>query len=204
MVTSFAQLLEKNYKNRILDETAEEYINFVVDGAKRMSSQINGLLAYSRVQTRAKEFERVDINTIIDSVKSSLSMVISEKHAILQIDEMPTAFVDRNQMTLLFQNLISNSLKFCNCQPVIHITSSRVKSNYIFAVKDNGIGIEAAYNERIFGIFQRLNPREQYEGTGIGLAICKRIVERHGGRIWVESETNKGCVFSFTLPAELN
>jgi PAS domain S-box-containing protein len=204
MVASFAQLLEKNYTNRTLDETAQEYIYYVVDGAKRMHSLINGLLSYSRIQTRASEFEKVDINNIVESVRNSLKLIIQERKAILRSEDLPTVLADRNQMMQVFQNLISNSLKFCDHQPVIKISSRKVKSNYFFSIEDNGIGIEPAYYERIFRIFQRLNPKEMYDGTGIGLAICRRIIERHGGRIWVESKMNKGSVFSFTIPCEAN
>ncbi|MGE5457401.1 MAG: PocR ligand-binding domain-containing protein [Methanococcaceae archaeon] len=204
MMTSFVQLLERNYKDRILDDNAQEYIHYIVDGATRMHSLLNGLLSYSRIQTRARKFESVDLNNIIESVKNSLTLTLQEKNAILQPDELPTVMADRNQMIQLFQNLISNSVKFCERQPIINISTRKIKSNYIFSITDNGIGIDPTYNEKIFGIFQRLHPRDKYDGTGIGLAICKRIVERHGGKIWVESKINEGSIFSFVIPSEIN
>jgi light-regulated signal transduction histidine kinase (bacteriophytochrome) len=142
----------------------------------------------------------VDINKIIDAVKESLQLKIKESNAIIETQILPSVYADESQMTILFQNLISNSLKFSTNPPRIYISSKKEGDNFTFCIKDEGIGIESQYFERIFLIFQRLNPREQYEGTGIGLAICKRILERHDGKIWLESEPGKGTAFYFSIP----
>jgi signal transduction histidine kinase len=199
MVSSFSQLLLMQY-GESLDDRAREYINFSVEGAKRMYDLLNGLLAYSRINTRAHEFTEVDLKEILELVIHNLSLVIHERDAILQFRELPVVFADRTQMIQLFQNLTNNAIKFSVEKPDILISTVEEKSHYVFSVNDKGIGIEPQYFERIFKIFQRLLPRDQYEGTGIGLAICRRIVERHGGRIWVESMPGKGSTFFFTIP----
>jgi PAS domain S-box-containing protein len=199
MVSSFMQLLERKYGNQ-LDAEAKEYIGFAVDGAKRMHELLLGLLTYSRLSTRGKEFSRVDLNHIRDSVLDNLKLVIKERQAEIISDELPVVFADETQMVQLFQNLISNSIKFSPRPPKIFISSRINDENYVFSFRDEGLGIESQYFERIFQIFQRLFTRDEYEGIGIGLSICKKIVERHKGKIWVESTPGVGSVFSFTIP----
>jgi PAS domain S-box-containing protein len=199
MVSSFTQLLQLRYADK-LDTDANEYIRYAVAGSKRMYELLNGLLAYSRVQTRGKQFDDVDMNVVLRKVKENLNLVIEEKKAVIKSRKLPVVRADENQMIQLVQNLIENSLKFNRGVPQISISALKHKNEFIFEVRDKGIGIEKQYFERIFRIFQRLHRADQYGGTGIGLAICKRIVERHGGRIWVDSEINKGSVFCFSLP----
>ncbi|MBG0859968.1 MAG: PAS domain S-box protein [Bacteroidales bacterium] len=199
MVSSFTQLLAARYKDK-LDRDAQEFISFAVDGAARMQELINDLLDYSRIETRGKKFSKVDVNVILEQVLNNLRLIIQEKDARIRIDEVPVIVADDGQMVQLFQNLIVNGLKFCKHRaPRIHISVKEEEDRYVFSVKDNGIGIESQYFNRIFQIFQRLHPKDQYGGTGIGLAICKRIIDRHGGKIWVESKPGKGSVFHFTV-----
>ena len=199
MVSSFTQLLERQYGNK-LDNRAREYISFAVDGARRMYNLINGLLAYSRIQRKNYTFTKVDINKVIETVKRLLEIQIMECGAEIVTGTMPVLYADESQMIQLFQNLISNALKFNMLPPRILITSSSKKDNYIFSIKDNGIGIGPEYFDKIFGIFQKLHTNEEYEGTGIGLSICKSIVEKHGGTIRVESQPGSGSTFYFTIP----
>ncbi len=199
MVSSFTQMLAQRYEDK-LDKDGQEYIRFAVEGSKRMYELINGLLAYSRVQTKGKEFTRVNMNDVVDKVAKNLKLKISESQAKINVRKLPVLYADEHQMTQLIQNLIENGMKFISHQPVISVSSKSDQNQHIISVKDNGIGIEPQYFERIFMIFQRLHLKEEYGGTGIGLAICKRIVERHGGKIWVESEPGKGTTFSFTIP----
>ncbi|MCX7699115.1 MAG: ATP-binding protein [Candidatus Goldbacteria bacterium] len=203
MIASYVQLLQKRYKDK-LDSDANEFIHYAVDGAKRMNDLINGLLDYSRVLTREMVFEEVNIKKIIEDVLFFLKFKIEEKKAQINIkSEMPIVKANKINIARVFQNLIDNALKFCKEKPIIEIFSEKKENFYIFCVKDNGIGINKENSRRIFEIFQRLNPREEYEGIGIGLAICKKIIERHNGKIWVESEgPGKGSMFSFTLPAD--
>jgi PAS domain S-box-containing protein len=199
MVSSFTQLLERQYKDK-LDDRAHEYIHYAVDGAKRMYELLNGLLAYSRINTKGKAFRAVNLNNVIDCVIKNLSLVISERNAVVKTGKLPVIFADESQVVILFQNLIANGIKFSTNAPRIYISSQTESNHYLFSVKDEGIGIETQYFDRIFLIFQRLMPKDQYEGTGIGLAICKRIIERHNGKIWIESEPGKGTTFFFTIP----
>jgi len=199
MVSSYLQLLERRYKDQ-LDEDAHEFIHYAVDGAKRMKTLINDLLAYSRVGTRGKPLEMRDLQKTLEQVLQSLQISIEESNATITYDSMPQANVDETQFSSLLQNLISNAIKFRGEEPPeIHIGVKEKEKQWEFSVKDNGIGIDPQFFERIFIIFQRLNNREEYEGTGIGLAISKRIVERHGGRIWVESTPDSGATFYFTI-----
>lgn len=202
MVASFSQLLEKRYKDR-LGQDANEFIGFVVDGANRMQRLINDLLSFSRVGTRGKPFQPTDFSSVLGQVLVNLGPLIEENEAIVTNDDLPVLMADETQILQLFQNLIGKAIKFRSAErPVIHITARRERGEWIFFVHDNGIGISPEYYERIFVIFQRLHAREEYPGTGIGLAVCKRIVERHGGRIWVESEPGKGSKFFFTIPLQ--
>jgi PAS domain S-box-containing protein len=199
MVTSFTQLLAKNYKDQ-LDESAKEYISFAVEGANRMYNLINGLLDYSRISKKETYFSTVDLNKVIEQVKANLDLIIKEKNCVIDKKSLPVIKADSNQMIQLFQNLIANGIKFSLNNPHITISAKRDKSNYLFSVKDEGIGIESQYYDKIFEIFKRLHTRDQFEGTGIGLTICKRIVENHKGKIWVESVPGQGSVFYFTIP----
>ncbi|HEY9802962.1 MAG TPA: GAF domain-containing protein [Leptolyngbyaceae cyanobacterium] len=247
MVTSYLQLLERRYKNQ-LDSNAEQFINYAVDGARRMQTLINDLLNYSRVTTRGQPFVSVDCGVILQRAIANLKIAIEESGAVITHDPLPTVTADPTQLTQVLQNLIANAIKFRqDAPPKIHIglegtggeqgigdrgqeenqysppTPSSPSSppspqspvpspqspvpnpqkTWLFSVQDNGIGIEPQYAERIFVIFQRLHGRSKYPGTGIGLAICKKIIERHGGRIWVESEPGQGSTFYFTIPEQV-
>jgi PAS domain S-box-containing protein len=199
MVSSFTQMLEQRYKDK-LDDDGKQFIKFAVDGSKRMYDLLNGLLAYSRVQTKGKEFSKVKMNEVLVKVTRNLSLKITEREAVVDIKRLPVIFADESQMIQLVQNLIENSIKFSIGPPHITFSAKSDTDFHIFSMKDNGIGIEAQYFERIFKIFQRLHHSDDYEGTGVGLAICKRIIERHGGSIWVESQPDKGSSFFFTIP----
>lgn len=203
MVSSYMQLIERRYKGK-LDADADQFIDFAVDGAKRMQALIQALLAYSRVGSRGKPLEPTSCAKVLEEVMSNLQLAIEEAGAIVTHDEMPTVMADATQLSQLLQNLISNALKFRGAEaPRIHLGVKKEKGNWKFSVHDNGIGIEKQFFDRIFVIFQRLHTRGEYPGTGIGLAVCRKIVERHGGRIWLESEPGKGTTFYFTIPASL-
>ncbi len=201
MVSSYVQLLEKRYKDK-LDSDANDFIQYAVDGAKHMSELIEGLLDYSRVLTKEMEIEEVNLKQVLEEVLSVLKFKIEEKKAqIVLKSDMPVIKANKINISRVFQNLIDNGIKFCKQNPVIEITSEQKDGFYYFSIKDNGIGIKSEHKFRIFEIFQRLNPRTEYEGAGLGLAICKKIIERHGGKIWIESEgEGRGCVFYFTVP----
>lgn len=198
MVSSFTQMLAHRYKDK-LDDDANEFIQYAVDGALRMQSLINDLLEYSRVETKGKDPAVIDMHDILDQVINNLNIKITEKNAKVIYDELPVVIADGSQMIQLLQNLIDNALKFSGTSPEIHISSREESDHYLFSVQDNGIGIEPEYFTKIFQIFQRLHAKEDYPGTGIGLAICRRIVERHGGKIWVESKPGEGTIFYFTI-----
>lgn len=200
-VGSFAQLIERRYKGKLEDD-ADEFINYIVDGASRMQRLINDLLTYSRVGTRGRTFQRVDTQQVLSKVIQDIDSLIQGSGAVITHDEMPMVSADEVQLRQLLQNLIGNGVKFRKPgeAPAIHVAAKQVNGEWEFRVRDNGIGIEPQYFERVFVIFQRLHGRNEYEGTGIGLAVCKKIVERHGGRIWVESEPGAGATFCFTLP----
>jgi PAS domain S-box-containing protein len=202
-ISGFTELLEKRYKGHI-DEKADKYIHFIVDGTRQMDQIIHDLLAYSRVQTRAQEFGLTDTNKALDQALSNLHSSIQARGAVITQDPLPQIHADSTQITLVFQNLIGNALKFQKpgTTPRIHISAGRENDVWRFSVTDNGIGIEPRFADRIFMIFQRLHAKGEYEGTGIGLAICKRVVERHGGAIAVESEPGAGSTFSFTIPSK--
>jgi PAS domain S-box-containing protein len=199
-VASCLQMLEKDYKNK-LDADADQYIHYAVDGAVRMKALILDLLAYSRVATKGKPSIRVDCEQTLDRTLNNLGAAISEAGAVITHDPLPTVFADDTQLLQVFQNLIGNAIKFRRDDPArIHVSAVKNKNEWIFSIKDNGIGIESRHLERIFEIFQRLHKRSQYDGTGMGLAIVKKVVERHGGRIWAESEPAVGTTFYFTIP----
>ncbi|MEI6554388.1 MAG: ATP-binding protein [Paludibacter sp.] len=202
MISSFTQLLERKYKDK-LDQDANDYIHFVVDGATRMQKLLTNLLDFSRVSTHAKPFEQVDTKTIVGQVISILQQLITENNALITSDDLPVIKADEMQIQRVFQNLIENAIKFKKKTelPKIHITCTKQNNMVQFSVADNGIGMEMQYHDRVFMVFQRLHSVKDYPGTGIGLSVCKRIVERHGGTIWFESTVNKGTIFYFTIPA---
>ena len=200
MVASYTQLLARRYKGK-LDSDADKFIGYAVDGAIRMQRLINDLLTYSRVTAQDKVFERVDCNGILEEALSNLRVAVEESRAVVTHDPLPTVMADGGQLGQLFQNLIGNAIKFRGKEPPqVYVSAERRTGEWLFSVRDNGIGVDPQYAERIFVIFQRLHNREEYPGTGIGLALCKKIVERHGGRIWVASQTGQGATFHFTLP----
>jgi len=218
MITSYTQLILKRYRER-LDDDAKDFMGFAVDGAHRMQRLINDLLAYSRVGTRGKPMEQISSDEVLQAALDNLKLAIEETGATVARDPLPSVAGDSVQLIQLFQNLVGNALKFRGAErPRLYIgvekraadscplpgspTAPRIQQpeEWVFHIRDNGIGIEAQYFERIFVIFQRLHTQDQYPGTGIGLAICKKIVERHGGRIWVESKPGMGTTFFFTLP----
>ena len=200
MVSSFTQLLEKRYKNQ-LDNDADDYIGFVVEGAKRMKQLIDDLLAFSRLNTDIREFEPILMEIALDDVLLNLKASIKEHNAQITHKRLPCIKGDPLQISQLLQNLIGNAIKFHGDNPPqIHISAQELENEWVFSIKDNGIGINKRHQEQIFSIFKRLNTREEYPGTGIGLSICKRIVERHGGHIWLESKPGQGSIFYFTIP----
>jgi PAS domain S-box-containing protein len=200
MVSSYTQLLARRYEG-LLDEKGMKFVDYAVDGAKRMQQLINDLLAYSRVNTLWKPPERVDARKVLDDVLHGLSVAMEENRAEVVMGDLPEVRANPSQLGQIFQNLIGNAIKFRGAEPpLIRVVAEDLGDEWRFSVRDNGIGIERRYADKVFVIFQRLHTRQEYPGTGIGLAICKRIVERHGGRIWFESEPGKGSVFHFTLP----
>jgi light-regulated signal transduction histidine kinase (bacteriophytochrome) len=221
MVASFVGLLAQRYRGR-LDAEADDFIGFALDGVQRMERLINDLLEYSRVGTHGGPPRPTDANAALDTALWNLELAIRDAGAVIVRDPLPTVLADPIQLAQLFQNLIGNAIKFRGAEPpVVHVSaelrnlehetengawptprSALAAPQWVFAVRDNGIGIAPKDHERIFGIFQRLHTHEEYPGSGIGLAICQRIVERHGGRIWVESQPGEGSTFYFTLPAE--
>ena len=199
-VASCVQLLQKRYEGQ-LDERADEFITHAVDGTKRMQTLINDLLAYSRISTHAQVFASTNCEMVLHEALANLMVAIDESGAVVTRDALPMVSGDATQLTQLFQNLIGNALKFRGERPPkIHIGAVRKNGDWRFSVADNGIGMEPQYFERVFLVFQRLHTRKEYQGTGIGLAICKKVVERHGGRIWAESEPGQGATFCFTIP----
>ena len=200
MVSSYTQLLAVRYEDQ-LDDKAKKFIDYAVDGAVRMQRLINDLLAYSRVSTQGKTLQMIDSHAVLGETLRNLAAALGESGAIVNNDDLPAVRADATQLSQLFQNLIGNAIKFRGAEvPRIRISACELDREWRFSVMDNGIGIDAQYAEKVFVIFQRLHTRQEYPGTGIGLAICKRIVERHGGRMWFESEPGHGSTFYFTLP----
>jgi light-regulated signal transduction histidine kinase (bacteriophytochrome) len=201
VISNYTQLLAKRYQDQ-LDDDADEFVDFIVDATKRMQELINDLLLYSRVQTKGQAFRTTNCNETVAVVLANLALAIEESGATVTVEQLPIVQADGSQMLQLFQNLISNAMKFkAQESPQINIWAHRENNFWVISVRDNGLGIDMKYAERIFIIFQRLHNREAYPGSGIGLAICKKIVERHGGKIWVESEPGRGTTFHFTIPA---
>ena len=191
MVTLYSQLLERRYKDK-LDSDADDFIEYIVENAKRMKQLIDDLLEYSRVKSQAAEFTKIDFEQVLDIVLNNLTLSIVENNAIISHDPLPSLFADKNQMLQVFQNLISNAIKFHGQNPPeINISAEKDKNRWIFAISDNGIGIKLEHQKQIFEVFKRLHTREQHPGTGIGLAITQKIINHHGGQIWIESEPRK-------------
>lgn len=201
MVRSYLQLLERRYKGK-LDADADDFIAYAVDGVMRMHQLINDVLLYSRVRGRTElPVEPIDSAEVFDQAVANLTEAIRESDAAVSRDSLPRVRADRRQLAQLFQNLLGNAIKFRGeAKPVVHASARQEEGDWIFCVRDNGIGIAPEFQERIFRIFQRLHAVGKYPGTGIGLALCRKIVEQHGGRIWVESEAGKGAAFCFSLP----
>jgi light-regulated signal transduction histidine kinase (bacteriophytochrome) len=203
-VASFCQLLQQRYGGQ-LDDRADQYIGFAVDGARRMQDLINDLLAFSRVGRLEQPHTDVDCNALVERVRTDLSRAIEESGAEIVAGDLPIVHADAGLLLLVFQNLIGNAIKFrADVAPVIRLDADRDGDFWRFRCADNGIGIDSEYEERIFVLFQRLHPRTQYEGTGIGLAMCRKIVEYHGGRMWLDTERagGSGSTFCFTLPVQ--
>jgi PAS domain S-box-containing protein len=199
MVSSYTQLLSKRYRNK-LDDDADEFIAYAVDGAKRMQTLLHDLLEYSRVGTRGKPFSLVNCEHIVKQATANLKIAIEECGASVSYDVLPTIMGDEGQLVRLFQNLIGNAIKFRGEEaPQVHISAQRRNNTVTLSVKDNGIGIDPEHSQSIFDIFRRLHTSEEYPGTGMGLAICKKIVERHGGHISVQSQPGQGSIFYFSV-----
>jgi light-regulated signal transduction histidine kinase (bacteriophytochrome) len=201
MVVGYVQLLEKRLAGK-LDADAREFMGYAVDGALRMQNLIQDILAYSRVTTKGKDLQPVDSASTLKDALERLSARIDETGATITAAELPIVMADRTQLVQLFQNLVGNAIKFSKDVPKVHVEAKRQDGWWRFSVTDNGIGIEPDYRAQLFVIFKRLHTRREYPGTGIGLAICKRIVERHGGEIGIDSAPGGGTTFWFTLPEE--
>ncbi|MCA9406315.1 MAG: PAS domain S-box protein, partial [Candidatus Omnitrophica bacterium] len=200
-IIGFTQLFSRNFEGR-MDEESEEYMNFIIDGARRMQVLIQDLLQYSRAGKKELEFEETDLNVVVEDAIKNLNTVIQDAQAEIHFDKLPVVQAHRVFILQLFQNLINNAIKYrSEDKPCINIAAKPKGSYWEFSVEDNGIGIQPEYAEKIFKIFQRLHGRDEYSGTGIGLTICRRIVDRHGGRIWLDIENDhKGSIFKFILP----
>ncbi len=204
MVSSYTQLLKRRYGGK-LGEDADDFINFAVDGANRMQTLIMDLLVYSRVGTQGKELVPTEAEGAFEAAKKNLEKTIEEAGAAVVAEPLPVVMGDGSQLVQLFQNLTANAIKFGSPErerPEVSVGATLEDGMWLFSVRDNGIGVDPQYAERVFVLFQRLHTRGEYPGTGMGLAICKKIVERHGGRIWVESESGEGSTFFFTLRPE--
>ena len=200
MVTTYLGLLEAKYSDK-LDDKAKQYMEFAVEGGSRARALIQDLLEFSRVDTQGRPFQNTNMEIVLDTVLENLSIRIKEERAYIVREHLPIIMADEGQMVQLLQNLVSNAIKFHgNGSPVVHISYQDRGSEHLFSVKDNGIGIDSVYQDKVFAPFQRLHSRDEYEGTGMGLAIAKKIVERHGGRIWFESVVGEGTTIYFTIP----
>jgi light-regulated signal transduction histidine kinase (bacteriophytochrome) len=200
MVARCVTLLERRYKGK-LDANTEKIIGYALDGVNRMQRLANDLLAYTRVCSEEKDFVPTNCEAVFDRAIANLREAIEESDAAVSHDALPTVMADGSQLIQLFQNLIGNAVKFREAEPPgVHVSAEKKENEWLFSVQDNGIGIDPEHYERIFMIFHRLQSEAGYPGTGIGLSICKKIVERHGGRIWVSSDPGKGSTFYFTIP----
>ncbi|MBF0345023.1 MAG: PAS domain S-box protein [Nitrospirae bacterium] len=200
-ISGFTEILANEYKDKF-DDNAKEYMEFIIDGAVRMRALISDILSYSRITTRGKELKLIDTNKVLKKVLRDITTVVEENNAVITYDDLPNILADDSQIYLVFQNIILNGIKYKRKEeaPRIHISVVKEEEEWVFSIADNGIGIDSQFFEKIFVIFQRLHSRDEYSGTGIGLAICKKIVERHGGRIWVESSVGRGSTFYFSCP----
>jgi PAS domain S-box-containing protein len=200
-VQGFANLLQESTAGKI-DKDCEEFIDYILDGTQRMQQLIQSVLLHSSIKREETDELSTDCNSVIEEVLANLDAIIKESEAHLEVDNLPEVGVERTQLVQLFQNLVSNALKYRGeTTPEIFITAEKTVNEWLFSVRDNGIGIDPQYAQRIFDMFARLHGKTKYTGTGMGLAICKKIVTSHGGKIWVESEPGQGCIFLFTLPA---
>jgi light-regulated signal transduction histidine kinase (bacteriophytochrome) len=200
MIANYTQLLAEKYRDK-LDDQADRYIAYSVDGAVRMQALIQDLLKVSRFDKSEIELKTIDSGTVVEGALKNLQSVVEKSGAVVNWNGLPTVTADRSQLTQVFQNLIANAIKFHGTEaPVIQIDAEKKDHEWLFAVSDNGIGIPAESWEEIFVIFRRLHTRAEYAGNGIGLSICKKIIERHGGKIWIEPQAEHGCRFAFTLP----
>ena len=199
-ITSYIGLIRDRYADA-LDDTAREFISYAIDGAERMHRLINDLLDYSRVDMEGRSFEPVDCSRIVESVLGNLDESIQQSNAVVESSRLPTINGDEPQLSRLFQNLVANALKFRGEEePHIRVWAELQGDDWVFAVRDNGIGIAPRHRQEVFGMFTRLHSRSRFGGTGIGLALCSKIVQRHGGQIWVDSEVGKGSTFRFNIP----
>ena len=204
MVATYTQLLAERYRGK-LDAEADKYIHYAVDGALRMQKLVQDLLTFSRAGRQGGAFESTDCNVVLQASLKNLEAAIQESHAVVRQDELPVVMGDGSQLIQVFQNLIGNAVKFRGSEaPVIRVSADAQGKEWVFSVADNGIGIAAEHKEKVFVVFRRLHTREEYAGNGIGLSICEKIIEHHGGRIWVESEPGRGSNFQFTLPIKGN
>ncbi|WP_137290944.1 ATP-binding protein [Natronorubrum halophilum] len=204
MVSSYLELIEHRYGDE-LDEDGEEFLDYAIDGSERMKEMIEGLLEYSRVDTQGEPFEPVDLDEVLANVRKDLELQINESHATIETDELPRVEGDERQLRQLFQNLLSNAIEYNGDEPPrIDVSAERDAEKWVISVCDNGIGIDPKDQDRVFEVFQRLHSQEEHSGTGIGLALCKRIVERHDGEIQIDSTSGEGTSFTFSLPAVLN
>jgi signal transduction histidine kinase len=200
MVATYTQLLAERYRGK-LDDNADKYIHYAVDGALRMQALVEDLLTFSRVGRQGTDLQSTDCNVVVDRAVQNLQAAVDESRAQVTRDHLPTVLADGSQLLQVFQNLIGNALKFRGPElPALHVSASKKGREWVFSVSDNGIGIAPEHAETIFVIFKRLHTRAEYPGSGIGLSICKKIIERQGGRIWVESQPGQGSTFKFTLP----
>jgi light-regulated signal transduction histidine kinase (bacteriophytochrome) len=203
MIVGFVQLLQKRFPDN-LDGTSREYIRFVVEAAHRIQQLIEDLLSYTRIGGGELALREMDLGSVLQEAILNLKLSLEEVGAEVHVEPLPTVLVDRSLMVLLFQNLVGNAVKFRGPdKPQVWIYAREEGAEWVIAVRDNGIGIEPKYFDRIFEVFQRLHTRDQYPGTGIGLALCRKVVEQHGGRIWVGSAPGKGSVFYFSLPKRM-
>ncbi|MEL6346412.1 MAG: ATP-binding protein, partial [Myxococcota bacterium] len=205
-ISSFCELLEEEFSDT-MSEDAKLYVRYATDGARRMQGLLRDLLSYSRLNTRAQPFGSLDMDLVLVEVWRNLSRQAREAGATMTAEALPTLVGDDGQLTQLFQHLLDNAIKYRHPDrtPRIHVSAVRTAdgAHWQFSVEDNGLGIDPQFRERIFTIFQRLHPRHQYDGTGIGLAICARVVQRHGGRMWVEGDPGRGSIFCFTIATDL-
>jgi light-regulated signal transduction histidine kinase (bacteriophytochrome) len=200
MISNFSELLKQDFYDE-LSEEGRDYIDVISEGSERMAEIVSDLLDYSRIERRKKPFQDVDLNVVLKEAMSNIDLLIKNKEARITYDELPCVYADKVQLALVFQNLISNAIKFVKDKmPIVQISAYDKEDQHVISIKDNGIGISKEYHDKIFEIFKRLHSKDEYPGTGIGLSSCKKILERHRGDIWLESEPGKGSTFYFSIP----